>query len=107
MNVKDRNPGELTARDIQVGRCYEGKRPRRCVRSLLAPHVFNDRQVTWVSPSGMQVQCDSPTVRLGRRYPIVGMTEFLAWVGRDVTDRMPAGDWRPYPGRHPEATAGT
>jgi len=40
------------------------------------------------------VQYDSPTVKNGKHYPTMPMEKFLAWVGADVTDIMPSGDWR-------------
>jgi hypothetical protein len=86
-------PAALRPQDIQVGRCYEAKRPRRVG---LFSSVWNDRAVLWVSPFGTQVQYDSPTVSLGRHYPRVSMEQFLKWAGRDVTPLMPETDWRPW-----------
>ena len=82
----------LTAEDVQVGRCYEAKRPV----AVSFPLVFNDRQVLWVSPTRDMVQWDSPSLGLGARYRTVKMVAFLKWAGRDVTGEMPKGEWRPY-----------
>lgn len=80
----------LALKDIMPGRCYEAKRPAR----IGYPPRYNDRQVKWVSSRLTEVQYDSPTVAVGRRYPIVSMAKFLKWAGRDVTAIMPKGEWR-------------
>lgn len=95
--MKGTSVHELTAKDIQVGRCYEARRHRRYAR--LFADVWNDRQVLWINPLRTQVQYDSPTVADGRHYPRVSMEAFLKWAGRDVTELMPPKDWRPWKAR--------
>lgn len=82
---------ELTAADIKVGRVYSAKRPRGV--GFIEP-LLNDRQVIYISVAGDLVQYDSPTVARGRKYPKVGMNEFLKWAKEDVTDQCPAAEWR-------------
>lgn len=83
---------QLSADDIKEGRVYAAKRPRK-VGEFFRP-VWNDRQVCWISKDRSRVQYDSPAVRNGGKFPAVSMDEFLAFVGSDVTDKMPEGDWR-------------
>jgi hypothetical protein len=85
-------PGELTEKDIQVGRCYEAKR----IAFVGGANLANDRQAIHINPSRTEVQYDSPTVKDGANYPVVSMEKFVAWARRDVTDLMPKGDWRTY-----------
>jgi len=41
------------------------------------------------------VQYDSPTVKLGKKRPIIPAEKFLKWADKDITDLMPANlDWR-------------
>lgn len=42
------------------------------------------------------VQYDASNLKMGKRYPKMSMTEFLKWVGEDVTDQTPKGTWRPW-----------
>ncbi len=39
------------------------------------------------------VQFDSPSVRLGRKQPMIPATKFLKWARRNVTDLLPKGEW--------------
>lgn len=78
----------LESKDLQVGRCYRAKRPARIG---LFPSLINDRQIKWIG--GDQVQYDSPSVKDGRRYPVVKIEAFLKWADRDVTDELPKGQW--------------
>lgn len=77
---------------IEVNHTYEAKKPRRV--SLIYDEVFNDRMVLWVG--AFELQYDSPTVKRGRSFPRMKIADFEEWAGRDVTDSMPKGDWRPY-----------
>lgn len=79
--------------DIQVGRVYEGKK-RKTVRFS---RYWDDRQVVYYDEVADRVQYDSPTVKFGRRLPIVDGDKFREWAGRDVTHEMPKGEWRTGP----------
>lgn len=70
----------LKPEDIQAGRFYRAKKPRRCVDG-----GFNDRKVLWISRDRTRVQYDSYTVADGRHYPTVEMEKFWAWVGKEIT----------------------
>lgn len=73
-----------------VGHTYEAKKPGR-VGTMLDP-LWNDRQILWIGVA--EVQYDSPSVACGRRMPRVGIEQFRKWAGRDITDKMPKGEWR-------------
>lgn len=77
---------ELT---LTVGRVYRGKRVRNC------NGLVNDRLIKWMGAD--IVQFDSPSVAIGRNYPVVSKEAFLAWAVRDVTDELPKDLWADYP----------
>lgn len=77
----------MTHWDLLINRTYEAKRPATTVFGLL-----NDRQIVWIGLT--DVQYDSPTVRVGSKYPTIPIEKFLKWAGRDVTAEMPKGEWR-------------
>jgi hypothetical protein len=77
--------------DIKTGKTYRSKRPAPA-GSIFQPY-FNDRQVIWCSHEANLLQYDSPSVALGRKYPKVTIDKFLKWVGKDVTDELPEGEW--------------
>ena len=89
-----RQHAELAASPLEliVGHVYEAKRPRSV--GLFEP-LMNDRQIKWISFN--EVQYDSPTVGLGRRYPRASKEAFLKWAARDITKEMPPGEWRSKP----------
>ena len=74
---------------IERGHIYRAKKPRRIMFGF--DGVYDDRQVLHVGPS--TVQYDSSTVRDGRRYPSVSRENFEKWMGSDVTEGYPKGDW--------------
>lgn len=61
--------------------CFESEHPDKVARILTVEWDYN-------------VQYDSPSVKNGKNYPMMPMKKFLAWVGKDVTELMPKGDWR-------------
>lgn len=73
---------------LKVGRVYRGRHVRNC------GGLVNDRLIKWMN--GDSVQYDSPSVPLGRDYPIVRREKFLAWAVRDVTDELPDNLWADY-----------
>lgn len=75
--------------DLTVGRTYRAKRPRN------AGGMINDRTVVWVGRGS--VQYDGPSIRIGRRCPVVPVEVFLAWADRDVTDELPKGEYAAWP----------
>jgi hypothetical protein len=75
--------------ELMVGRVYPAKKPSSIYLGL-TPY-YNDRQILWIGLT--EVQYDSPAVKTGQRYKTVSKEAFLKWVGRDVTDEMPKGDW--------------
>ena len=77
--------------EIVRGHVYRAKRPKPA-GSFFEP-VFDDRVVVYVSPSGEQVQYDSPTVRNGRKLLTVDRAKFERWAGTDVTEGYPEGEW--------------
>ena len=80
----------VTREDVLPGRVFSAKR-----RSYGAfDGLINDRQVKWVGALRTEVQYDSPTVANARKFPKVTMDAFLKWVDRDITEDMPAGEWR-------------
>ena len=82
---------ELAATPIEliVGHVYEAKRPKSV--GVFEP-LMNDRQIRWIGFD--EVQYDSPTVGLGRSYPMVSKEAFLKWAARDITKEMPPDEWR-------------
>ena len=78
-----------TAIELIVGHVYEAKRPKSV--GMFEP-LINDRQIKWIGFE--EVQYDSPTVGLGRRYPRVSKEAFLKWAARDITKEMPPDEWR-------------
>ena len=74
--------------ELIVGHVYSAKRPK----ALGFPPLLNDRQIKWI---GMfEVQYDSPSVAMGRKYPRISKEKFLAWAKEDVTMLCPEGEWR-------------
>lgn len=78
--------------ELIAGHTYEGKQKRRI--NFVFDTVINDRHILHMGCD--TVQYDSPTVRPGKRYPTVSKEKFIKWLGKDVTDEMPKGDWRPW-----------
>ncbi|MDH1511816.1 hypothetical protein N5I28_18870 [Pseudomonas mosselii] len=76
---------------LERGRTYRGKKPA-CVRSC---GLVNDRTVIYVGVD--EVQYDGPSVAPGRHYPRMPIKKFLEWVGHDVTDELPAGEYASWP----------
>lgn len=77
--------GELmTAAEIKRGHVYRAKHPRKRYTLGLGDH-FTDREVVYVDER--RVQYDGPHIKLGQHFPTVSMDEFLAWVGKDVTEQ--------------------
>lgn len=79
----------MIADDIKEGRTYEAKVPKRNQRGEV-----NDRRVSWIDSGRTIVQFSFPTVSILRRYRTVSMVDFMVWVGKDVTELMPARGWR-------------
>jgi len=79
----------ITDKDLIIGHCYSAKKPK-----LIGffPRLYNDRQIVWLGID--QVQYDSPTVKMGRKLPIVTIEKFLKWADKDITDTIPKGAWR-------------
>lgn len=75
-----------------IGRVYRAKRPRPI--GFLEP-LYDDRVVVWLGID--QVQYDSPSVKAGRRLPVIALERFIKWADRDVTDELPPGEWASYP----------
>ena len=80
----------MTELVIKVGRTYAAKR----LSVVGFPPLVNDRQVIWMDSLGIELQYDSPTVGIGRKYPRVSVESFAKWAKEDVTDQMPKGEWR-------------
>lgn len=79
--------------EIKVGKVYRCKRKK--IFGIFDP-VYDDRQVLWISEDKQKIQYDCPSLRIGRRRPIVDREKFEKWADQDVTDRLPAGDWEKY-----------
>jgi hypothetical protein len=79
---------------VTAGRTYEGKTPRN------SGGLVNDRQVVWMGIDS--VQYDSPTVKWGQKLPTVSKEKFAKWVGADVTEQMPKGEWRQFDSLKPQ-----
>lgn len=77
--------------ELIANHTYEAKRPKAVG---LAHPLADDRMIVWVGE--LEVQYDSPSVRLGRRLPKVSKEAFLRWAKRDITDEMPKGEWRAF-----------
>ena len=73
---------------LAVGQVWRAKKPKDVFG------FFDDRQITYVSGEGDMVQYDSPTVRMGRRFPTTTRDRFERWAGKLVA--LPEGDWAPY-----------
>lgn len=71
--------------ELKSGRVYRAKKPRD------ARGFFNDRQVVYISH--FQVQYDSPSISMGRKLPMMDKEKFLKWIGEDITDKLPDGEW--------------
>jgi hypothetical protein len=71
---------------LAVGTCYRSKKPRSVG---LFSRLVDDRQIVWLGID--QVQYDSPTVKRGRKFPIVSRGAFLKWAGKVV--ELPNGEW--------------
>ncbi len=82
----------MTISDIQVGRVYRSKKPKAI--GIFDP-LYDDRQILWIGSTTLQYE--SPTVKIGRKYPTVDIDKFLKWGDRDVTDELPKGEWATYP----------
>lgn len=74
---------------LEQGHTYSAKRPASV--GVFDP-VWNDRMILRLWENS--VQYDSPTIRDGRKYPIVSKEKFLRWAKEDVTDEIPEGSWR-------------
>lgn len=77
---------------LAVGRVYRAKKPKPI--GVFDP-LYDDRVVVWLGIN--QVQYDSPSVKVGRKLPIIALDKFLKWMGSDVTDSLPPGEWASYP----------
>lgn len=76
----------LDRADLQEGHVYRSRKVRE-VR--IFTRATDDREILYLGAS--TVTYDSATVRLGRRYPSVGILEFLLWAVEDVTHLYPEG----------------
>jgi hypothetical protein len=65
---------------LEARKYYRAKKPRRIVDG-----GYNDRYVVWISNDGRSIQYDSPTIGIGRSYPIIPIEKFQVWVGREIT----------------------
>lgn len=69
---------ELTRQDLIVGHVYEAKK-----KQTNFCRKINDRQILWIGKEFYKdeyqevIQYDSPTVKNGRHYPKISITEFL------------------------------
>ena len=73
--------------ELKVGRVYRAKK-----RSI-SGFYLNDRQIKWIAQDGSLIQYDAPAVANGRKFPTVAREAFEKWVGSDVTDQLPPGEW--------------
>lgn len=81
----------MSALELKQGRCYRAKKPRN------ADGFFDDRQIIWIGGDQRQrIQYDGPSVKLGQSRPTVSRSDFLKWAERDVTDELPASEWKPW-----------
>ena len=71
---------------LLVGRIYRAKNPK---------NQSDDRKILYMIDD--TVIYDSPSVKVGRRYPTTSREKFIAWADRDVTDELPNGHWGNYP----------
>jgi len=76
---------------LLVGRVYRARKPK----SSGIPPLCDDRKILQVNDD--TVIYDSPSVKVGMRYPTISCEKFLAWADRDVTDELPEGQWENYP----------
>lgn len=86
-------PPQAPSMNLQVGRVYRAKKPKGCG---FIDQLCDDRLIKYIGPRG-EVQYDSPSVKTGKRYPVVTREKFIAWAARDVTDELPKGEWAEYP----------
>lgn len=77
---------------LVVGHVYRAKRPKPCFLGFT--RFFNDRQI--VHLGAFSVQYDGITVKRGQKYPVMDITKFVKWMGSDVTDQTPKGDWNKF-----------
>ena len=57
--------------DLKVGSTYRAKRYREVLG------FNNDRTIVWMGAT--ELQYNSATVKIGRRYPIIDIEKFLRW----------------------------
>ena len=74
----------LRAEDIQTGKTYRAKHPRKLSVVLVGDPKIDDRTVLWVSPERNRVQYDGPAARLRRRFPLLRMKKFLQWASHPI-----------------------
>lgn len=79
--------------ELIAGHTYEARKPK--ASGVFNP-LYNDRQIVYINWTERKVQYDSPTVAMGRRLPFTSFEKFEKWAGRDVTEEMPEGQWRPW-----------
>lgn len=70
---------ELTKDDIQIGKLYRGKKPKK-----IDGELWDDRIVLHIGRYTGNVQYDSYAVRDGRKYPTTTMEKFLKWASHEV-----------------------
>lgn len=70
---------DLTEKDLTEGGLYRAKNPRKCANG-----EFNDRVILW--RSNTRVQYDSYAVANGRKYPEIGIDQFLKWAGHRINE---------------------
>lgn len=80
----------LTVNDLKRGHVYSAKKPQAGVFN----QMVNDRQILHINLLEKIVQYDSPTIRIGRKYPKVSIDAFLKWADKDITDQLQANCWR-------------
>lgn len=64
-----------------MGKTYRAKKPQEIFAG-----GFDDRTVLYIGQFTHKVQYDSPTVKLGNKYPSVEMRIFLKWASHEVTE---------------------
>ncbi len=74
----------LSAEDIEVGKTYRAKGPRRMKPVLVGDKPINDRTVLWVSPDKDLVQYTGTEVSLKPRFRFLAMRKFLQWASHTV-----------------------
>lgn len=88
----------MDASEIKVGRVYAAAKPAAVGVTFFDSGLLNDRQVKWMNSDRTLLQYDGPAVKNGRRYPTIRVEKFAAWAAKDITDEMPADEWRPATG---------